>query len=534
MAASEATGAISAHTVRAGEIVIRKGATIGPGEVTALQAASIGEITVVRLDPGDVGEDDAALALAHAAAGAGVRVDAPFTGRANLFAEAAGLLVVDPAGIDRLNRIDEAVTLATLPAFSVVAAGEMVATAKIIPYAISGAVHQAMVAALDTPVVRIAAFQPRKVALIQTITPALGAKVRAKTRRVTQQRLAAMGSAILREAEVTHEAPALAKALAQVGDCDLVIVFGATAIADRADVVPAAVELAGGRVEHLGMPVDPGNLLMLGELAGRPVIGAPGCARSPAWNGFDLVLARIAVGLPVDGAVLSGMGVGGLLGEIATRGQPRVGKIVKSGGGVAAVVLAAGRSTRMGGPNKLLEIIDGKTLVRRSVEAVVASQAAPVIVVTGHMAAEVKAALAGLPVTFVHNPDFGEGLSTSLKAGIAAVPAGAAGAVVCLGDMPGVDAPLIDRLLASCGTPGEAWIVAPVVAGRRGNPVVWSARLFGELAVVRGDVGARHVIEAHPEAVIEVELDGDGALVDVDTPQALAALRGQLAGNDHP
>src|SRR6202011_4010190 len=129
---------------------------------------------------------------------------------------------------------------------------------------------------------------------------------------------------------------------------ELVIVFGASAIADKRDVIPAAVEAIGGRIEHFGMPVDPGNLLLIGEARNRPVLGAPGCARSPKENGFDWVLMRLLAGLPVGRGDINGMGVGGLLMEIVTRPQPRE-EPSPSGKRTAALLLAAGRSTRMGG-----------------------------------------------------------------------------------------------------------------------------------------------------------------------------------------
>src|SRR4029077_13522341 len=165
---------------------------------------------------------------------------------------------------------------------------------------------------------------------------------------------------------------------------------------------------------------DPGNLMLVASAAGRPVLGAPGCARSPKENGFDWVRAGLLCGLPVTRRDITGMGVGGLLMEIVTRPQPR--EIAQPiGRHVAAIVLAAGRSTRMGGPNKLLAEIGGKPLVRIAAEQALASRARPVVVVTGHQRAEVEAALKGLPVTFAHNPDFAEGLSTSVKTGLAAV-----------------------------------------------------------------------------------------------------------------
>jgi molybdenum cofactor cytidylyltransferase len=304
-------------------------------------------------------------------------------------------------------------------------------------------------------------------------------------------------------------------------------VFGASAIADRRDVIPAALESIGGRIAHFGMPVDPGNLLMIGDADGHPVLGAPGCARSPKENGFDWVLMRLLADLPVEREDITGFGVGGLLMEIVTRPQPRE-EHPPTGRNVAALVLAAGRSSRMGGPNKLLETIAGRPLVRVVVEAALASRARPVIVVTGYQRERVEAALAGLPVTFVHNPSFADGLGTSLRAGVTAVPAEVDGVIVCLGDMPQVDASLIDRLVGAFEPDKGALVVVPTIAGQRGNPVVWSRRFFPDLMAVEGDVGARHLIGRYAEAVTEVVLSGNAALTDIDTPEALEAFKAEL------
>jgi molybdenum cofactor cytidylyltransferase len=213
--------------------------------------------------------------------------------------------------------------------------------------------------------------------------------------------------------------------------------------------------------------------------------------------------------------------------EIVTRPQPREAED-RPGRRVAAIVLAAGRSTRMGGPNKLMAEIGGRPLVRIAVEQALASQARPVIVVTGHQHERVAAALQGLDVILAHNPNFRAGLSTSLKAGIAAVPSAIDGAIVCLGDMPQVKAGLIDRLVAAFDPEKGALIIVPTTEGKRGNPVVWSRRFFADLAAVEGDVGARHLIGGYQEAVVEVAVNDAASLTDVDTPEALQALKAEM------
>jgi len=528
----EALGATAVHSIRQGDLVLKKGTLIGPKEVEALTRAGVKEIVVARVEAGDVAEDDAAAAVAAAVAGPGLRADRAFTGRCNLFADRAGVLVVDKDAIDRLNRIDEAVTLATLAAFKPVVVGEMVATVKIIPFAVAVGARDAAVtaAAKAKPVIRVAPYKVRKVGVVSTVLPGLSPKVVDKTLKITAARIAPAGATIIAEKRVPHEQAALSQAIDEllVSGAELVIVFGASAIADRRDVIPAALEAVGGTIEHFGMPVDPGNLMLIGRARGQAVLGAPGCARSPKENGFDWVLMRLLAGLPVSRADITGMGVGGLLMEIVTRPQPREERAPEKGRRIAAVVLAAGQSTRMGAVNKLIAEIGGRPLVRIAAEQALASRASPVIVVTGHQRERVEAALDGLPVRLVHNPDYTDGLGTSLKAGIAAVPAEADGAVVCLGDMPQVDSALIDRLIAAFDPERGALVVVPSINGRRGNPVLWSRRFFPDLMAVQGDIGARHLIGAYAEAVVEVPVAGEAALTDVDTPESFSAVKAEI------
>ncbi|MDB5580939.1 MAG: 4-diphosphocytidyl-2C-methyl-D-erythritol kinase [Bradyrhizobium sp.] len=520
---ADAVGGVTVHTLRQGSLVLKKGTTIGAAEVAALHKAGVTEIVVVRLEPGDVSEDVAAASIAQAVAGDGVNVERAFTGRANLFAARAGVLVVDRARVDRINDVDEAITFATLAAFKPVVEGEMIATVKIIPFGVEAALRDAAVTAASGGGLRVAPYVIKRVGIVSTLLPGLAVKVIEKTLRVTAERLAPAGATIIAERRVPHDEVALAasiKELLGLG-AELVIVFGASAIADRRDVIPAAITDIGGAIEHFGMPVDPGNLLLIGNAGGVPVLGAPGCARSPVENGFDWVLMRLLAGLKVTRAELTGMGVGGLLMEIVTRPQPRTPVGPEGNRNVTAIILAAGRSTRMGGPNKLLAELGGKTLVRTVTERALASKASGVVVVTGHQAEQVEQALAGLNVKFVRNPDFAEGLASSVKSGIAAVPPDADGAVICLGDMPLISADLIDRLILTFAPDRGNLIAVPVSDGRRGNPVLWSRRFFNELMTLDGDIGARHLIAKHGEAVAEVPVEGHGAFLDIDTPQAL-------------
>lgn len=325
VAVEASEGGVVAHAIRRDGLVLKKGEIVRAEHVALLQGAGVTEIVVARLDPGDVGEDKAALRLAERVAGQGVRVDRPFTGRANLFAQSAGVLVIDVDRLNRINAVHEDVTVATLPNYRTIVLGEMIGTVKIIPFAVSRETLTRAIEAAGEPVVSVYAFSPLKIGVISTLLPGLKPSVVDKTLRVLATRLAPAGASVVREERVAHDSGALAEMIKRVApECDLVLVFGASAITDRRDVIPAAIQAAGGTVDHFGMPVDPGNLLLLAHMpGGQYVLGAPGCARSPKENGFDWVLHRLLAGVPVRPADIRAMGAGGLLMEIVSRPQPR-------------------------------------------------------------------------------------------------------------------------------------------------------------------------------------------------------------------
>jgi molybdenum cofactor cytidylyltransferase len=530
-----AEGAILAHSERVAGVMLKKGRVLSAADVAALQAAGVTHVTVARLDAADIGEDEAALRFANALQGANVTGARPFTGRVNLFAGADGVLVLDVAAITAANACHESVTVATLAPFAPVRAGQMVATVKIIPFAVPEPVLAGAIAAAGRAAIAVSAYTAPTAALIQTRLGPTKDSVLDKTAQVMARRLADVGGRIASEQRTAHDAHALAPLIAAAERAhDMVLIVGASAITDRSDVIPAAIEAAGGRVRHFGMPVDPGNLLLLGEGAsGRPVIGLPGCARSPKGNGVDWVVQRLAAGVAVTGADIMAMGVGGLLAEMAERPQPRAQRDADGETethtrarrpNIAGLLLAAGQGRRMGGRHKVSEVLDGKPLVAHAADALLAGGCDPLIVVTGHRADETVHALGARTATAVFNPDYADGLSTSLKKGLAALPADVDGVLVGLADMPRVTAAEIARLIAAFAPAEGRAICVPTCNGKRGNPVLWSAAFIPDMMALKGDVGARHLIGTHADQVCEVPMDGPGVLTDVDTPEALARL----------
>ncbi|MDA1133173.1 MAG: molybdopterin-binding/glycosyltransferase family 2 protein, partial [Proteobacteria bacterium] len=489
------------------------------------------EVITARLEAGDVHEDEAATRIAGAAAGSGVRAAAAFTGRVNLIADVAGIALLDEARVGAINGVDEAVTLATVANYSIVQPRQILATCKIIPFAAPGAAVDAATghAGRDGPLVRVAPFRDQPAGLVQTTSGAVSDKALEKTTQSVRARLERYGAHLQREIRCRHDEAEVRAAITALLDdgCAPILVVGASAIVDRRDVIPAAIVGAGGGIDRFGMPVDPGNLLLLAHHGDVTVIGAPGCARSPKFNGFDNVLARVLAGVAVSPPDIAAMGAGGLLTELAARPQPREGaEDAAQSHRVAALILAGGLSRRTGDVNKLLATLDGAAMVAQVADTVLATSARPLVVVTGHQAQEVRAALAGRDIAFTHNPRFAEGLSTSLRQGLRAlaeIDPEADGALVCLGDMPRLRPQHLEKLIAAFASAGARAVCVPTFGGRRGNPVLWGRAFFAEISDVSGDVGARHLIGAYEEAVREVAMDDDAIFVDVDTPEALAA-----------
>ena len=524
---AEAEGAILAHTYRIGGKPIVKGTRLDAAQVAQLASAGVSEVTVARLDADDVHEDEAAAAVAAALAGPTLRAHRALTGRANLYATGPGVLIVDAVGVDDVNLVHESITLGTLAPWSLVEAGDMVATVKVIPFASPQHVVSACVAR-SAGLVSIQPLRRHTAGLVATRLVGSPDRQIANAIEAQRSRLERHGSRLGRVIECEHRVDALVDALRDLlkSGCSPLLLVGASATVDRNDVLPTALREVGGAVEHLGMPMDPGNQLFMGRVGDVAAIGVPGCARSTKPGGFDVVLRRVLAGSNHRLATtLCALGVGGL-DESTKRREPSHAPDSR------VVVLAAGQSRRMGAGQQTARVtsIGGQPMVdsgcRRPRGRV---QAVEIVVVTGHQEAEVRDALAGRPVRFVHNPSYREGMSTSLRAGFEALGADASldGALVALGDMPFVrEQHHIDALIGAYDPAEGVTICVPVRGRKRGHPVLWGRRHFDEMRGLTGDEGARSVLAANGGAVAEVSVEDDAVFMDLDTPEAVAAVKG--------
>lgn len=537
----DAEGALLGHSLAVGNKRFKKGRRLSPQDVILLQEHGHKEVFAIFLETGDVGEDDAAnrMATALCTPNSGLSKMAAFTGRANLFSQTKGLLRVNVDIIHQLNRLHEALTIATLPDVVQVTPKQMIATVKIIPFACPLSVlKQAEKLLGHAQAFTVAPFTPHRPGLILTSLPSTPPKLLDKAHRTLQTRLTTYGGTLHQTTTCAHTATAIADAVDDFKSNNInpIFILGASAIVDRADAIPAGIVKAGGTVEHFGMPVDPGNLLLLARHEDTTIIGMPGCARSPKLNGFDWVLERLMANQPITRDDITSMGVGGLLKEIASRPQPRGAdqpqtqeeNAMPHAPTIAALVLAAGLSRRMGTRNKLVEEIDGKPLLAQCVDTIFAADIDSLTLVTGHEADIVQATLGDRSIQYVHNPNFEDGLASSLKAGVAALPPCDA-FIVCLGDMPDIQTTDIQKLISAYDRDEGRLICLPVVNGKRGNPVLWDHAFANDMLNLTGDQGAKPLMRENEDVLCEVEIEHAGPLSDIDTLTALTNRRNQTS-----
>jgi molybdenum cofactor cytidylyltransferase len=514
----DAIGHILAHSVSLDKGALKKGTVLCADDLAKLEAVGQKAITVAMLEAGDIAENDAAQTLADGFLTQGITATEAFAGRVNLVAGCDGILSLDAAAIEAFNAVDEAITIATLPKFARVKKGNLLATLKIIPYGVAKTQITRAMKPLGQGAMRLHPFAPKICDIILTCTKGFKPSLLTKAETVLQTRISPLNMGVKTCVTVDHTEQAVADAIKQATG-DMVLILGASATSDRRDVVPAGVVAAGGHIERFGMPVDPGNLLVLGTHEKRAVIGLPGCVRAPAVNGADWVLERLCAGLPLDAGDITRMGVGGLLKEIPDRILPRMQR-AQPKSGVTAVLLAAGSSSRMRGDDKLMRNVGNKPMLRHCVEVALASNIDHCIVVLKNDADDHRAALHGLPVEIVEADDSDLGMSASLRAGVLAMNTEASAVLVGLADMPDLTPDHFNQVIVAHAPNENRFIICPTDPnGKRGHPVLFDAKFLENLSNLQGDIGAKAIVKAVPEWVFEVPMDA-AVTLDLDTPQA--------------
>ncbi|MCF6196174.1 MAG: molybdopterin-binding/glycosyltransferase family 2 protein [Emcibacter sp.] len=528
---SQALGATLAHSVRLPSGLLKKGHILTQSDIQSLTENDISRVMVAIFGPDDMTEDKVATHIAGHICGAHITCAEAFTGRVNLYAAADGLVTIDVTAVDGLNHMDEAITLATVSPHAVVRKGQMVATVKIIPLAVKNEIVTQVTAQITTGLINLHPFQPQKILMIQTELAGGQEKLFAKSRKVMAHRLAEYGADITDEVRCPHREADLSNLLANRidGGQDMILIMGASAITDRRDVIPAAITAAGGEVIHYGMPVDPGNLMLLAKLKGKWVLGLPGCSRSPKLNGIDLILSRICAGQEVTGPDIMNMGVGGLLSEYPGRPQPREPRkgaiTMEKPKKIAALILAAGQSRRMGQDNKLLLPYGEETVLSHVLTQVRQAGLENIYGVTGHQRQAIEQEFSRHNVTAFHNDLYAEGMSTSVKLGIRSLPSDCDAVLIILGDMPNISADILKQIMTAYNPACDRSIIIPTYKGKRGNPIMWDRAFFSDFEELAGDMGAKKLLGDYPEFIHEVDVGSDAIFLDIDTYEAYARLK---------
>ena len=512
-------GNILGHTLNLDGKKLSKGKKITSQDVKALKANGYKSIICAKSNINDIHEDKIAKNIGKLFINNTVISEDPYTGRVNLLASKSGLLNIDEKLIEKFNSTSEDVTIATLKNYSKVNKGDMIATIKIIPFYVSSKVLNKIKKLLLKKSLLIHTFLRKKVGLILTHSKNENNKLNNISIKRISERLTKLNSSLTKVITCKHESNIIAENIKIFKNqkINLVLILGASAIVDIRDKIPKAILLSHGKIIRFGMPVDPGNLLLIGKIKNIPIIGLPGCARSPSLNGFDWVLERIIADINLSNKDIYQMGVGGLLKTI--KNNKLNNKVYK----VANIILAAGQSKRMKEINKLLININNKIMIKNIIDNAIKSNATDNIIVLGHENEKVEKIIGNNIIVSI-NPNYKKGLSTSLKNGISALPEDCDAAIIILGDMPKISFNLINSLIKKFDPENNINIVTPSYQGKRGNPILIGRKFFPDILNLKGDVGAKSIISNHENELFDIPQKDSSALIDIDTKTDLKKI----------
>ena len=511
---------ILAHTIVINKKKFSKGTIITEIDKNYFINNKIRTIVCAKLDKNDFHEDKAANIIAETFHNNSIATEKAYTGRANILANKSGLLVIDEEKIRKFNKISDDITIATLNNNSTVKKGEMIATIKIISFAVKDSFIKKIKNTIYKKAISINPYIHKKCALILTHHKNKNEKLNSISERRVNERLKNLNCSLDITSYCEHDTKEISKKINIIlkKKIDLIMILGSSAIVDIKDKIPEAINFSKGKIIRFGMPVDPGNLLLLGKIKNTHVIGLPGCARSPSLNGFDWVLEKVISGTNITKLNISNMGVGGLLKTLNIRAKSE--KESKSYN-ITNIILAAGQSKRMREMNKLLIKIDNQTMIEKIVDISLKSTANNTIVVLGYENGVLQKLLENKKITTIVNKEYLKGQSSSLQLGISALPEDCDAALIMLGDMPNINSRLINQLIENYNPNDNKSIIIPTYKNKKGNPVLIDREFFPDILSIKGDKGAKDIIKANKKYIKELPQKNSTIVEDIDTKDDL-------------
>ncbi len=523
---NKSKGSILAQTYNLSGRTLSKGTHVSEEILELLNRENVKNILCAVPHEGDIHEDSAAEAISKALDENQLYAEEASTGRVNFRTPALSIVRYNRELIKKINLVDESIAFSIVEHNQLLAKNDLIATLKIIPFFVSKIyVEQVVSLIAKNEIFKVHRLEEKKVELIQTYYDWQKRSIFKATSNVTSSRLDALGCPLQKETLIPHDHKSLCSEIKSSIDsgAQVLLISGASAITDRSDHIPKAILSVGGEIIQYGLAVDPGNLLLIGQIGNTTIIGMPGCARSPKLNGFDWVLQLLMANIPINKEELADMGAGGLLMEIASRPLPRA--LAKSAKKrekkIMGIILAAGNSTRMGKDNKLLRNIGGASLVRNTAVEMLKSDLDSCSIVLGYQSDKVAAVIKDLNINLILNPFWEEGQASSLKAALNTLDTSYSDLLVMLGDLPGVKSKHINKIIEEhlLANNRKSKITIPSFNGKKGNPVIWGRSFFPDLSNLEGDVGGRALFGQHPAAINLIDMDDEAVVTDTDTPE---------------
>ena len=510
---------ILAHSIVIDGKRLNKGKILNNKDILHLKKNKIEKLTCAILDKNDIQEDTAANQIIKNFKNNKIAVEKAFTGRANILAAKSGLLVIDEEKINKFNKISTDITIATLRNYVKVEKGEMIATIKIISFSVpDNKLKRINNLNLQTSLT-IFPFQEKKCGLILTQGYQENDKLNSLSEKRIRERLIKNNCKLIISIKCKHDKNEIAKkiSLLKEKNFDIIFILGASAIVDERDEIPEAIKFNGGKIIRFGMPVDPGNLLLIAKDK-VPIIGLPGCARSPALNGFDWILERLVADIEITSMDISKMGIGGLLKTRKSQKNKNATNITYK---ICNIILAAGKSKRMNKKNKLLSKIKNSNLISKVVSASTNSNSAETIVVVGHQRELLEDNLKRFNVKLIFNKQYNQGMSSSIKMGISSLPEDCDAVIIMLGDMPDISTKLLNSMIDSFNPELKKYIIVPTYKNKLGNPALISRMFFPDILKLKGDYGAKSIIKQNMNIVSKLPQRTAATLLDIDNHSEL-------------